>query len=88
LPALPSQGTSKDRVGQREGDLPLLVEHFVRRFSRELGKSARTVAPETVEILSQYSWPGNVRELQSVLKQAILQATGPVIAPPVAGDHA
>jgi DNA-binding NtrC family response regulator len=66
---------------EREGDLPLLVEHFVRRFSRELGKSARTVAPETVEILSQYSWPGNVRELQSVLKQAILQATGPVIAP-------
>lgn len=66
---------------EREGDLPLLVEHFVRRFSKELGKNVRTVAPDTLQLLERYPWPGNVRELQSVLKQAILQATGPVLVP-------
>jgi two-component system nitrogen regulation response regulator GlnG len=66
---------------EREGDLPLLVDHFVRRFSKELGKNVRAVAPETLEMLERYPWPGNVRELQSVLKQAILQATGPIVVP-------
>jgi two-component system nitrogen regulation response regulator GlnG len=66
---------------ERDGDLPLLVDHFVRRFSKDLGKNVRNVAPETFELLERYQWPGNVRELQSVLKQAILQATGPVLVP-------
>jgi len=66
---------------ERTDDLPLLVEHFVTRFSRELGKNVHQAAPETLEILARYPWPGNLRELQSVLKQAILQATGPVLVP-------
>jgi nitrogen regulation protein NR(I) len=63
----------------REDDLSLLVQHYVRRFSRELGKAVQSVAPEAMEVLRRYSWPGNVRELQSALKQAILQAAGPVL---------
>src|SRR5262249_28382232 len=53
----------------REGgdDLPLLIRHFLRRFSRELGKSVTALAPEALAILQEYSWPGNIRELQSVL---------------------
>jgi two-component system nitrogen regulation response regulator GlnG len=39
------------------------------------------VAPETLEVLRHYAWPGNVRELQSLLKQALLHATGPVLLP-------
>jgi len=66
---------------ERDGDLPLLTTHFLKRFCRELGKNVRNLAPETLQILERHSWPGNVRELQSVLKQAILQATGPVIVP-------
>jgi DNA-binding NtrC family response regulator len=66
---------------EREGDLPLLVDHFVHRFSRDLGKTIHGVSNEAMEILTRYSWPGNVRELQSVLKQAILQASGPVLVP-------
>jgi two-component system, NtrC family, nitrogen regulation response regulator GlnG len=66
---------------ERTEDLPLLATHFVRRFSRELGKDVRAVAPEAVALLQRYPWPGNVRELQSVLKQTMLQATGPVILP-------
>jgi two-component system nitrogen regulation response regulator GlnG len=39
------------------------------------------MAPETLDVLQQYAWPGNVRELQSLLKQALLHATGPVLLP-------
>jgi two-component system nitrogen regulation response regulator GlnG len=64
---------------ERSEDLPLLARHFVHRFAKELGKDARTIAPEALERLRAYSWPGNVREFQSVIKQALLQATGPVL---------
>jgi two-component system nitrogen regulation response regulator GlnG len=57
------------------------VRHFLRRFGRELGRDVREVAPEAIDRLRGYSWPGNSRELQSVLKQALLRATGPVLLP-------
>jgi DNA-binding NtrC family response regulator len=66
---------------ERAGDLPLLVQHFLRRFSRELGKQVNGVTREALRLLQHYTWPGNVRELQSVLKQAILHATGTVVVP-------
>ncbi|MFN4260714.1 MAG: sigma-54-dependent transcriptional regulator [Gemmataceae bacterium] len=66
---------------ERKEDLPQLAEHFVRRFSRELSKEIHSIHPDTMDILQHYSWPGNLRELQSVLKQALLQATGPVLVP-------
>ena len=66
---------------ERGDDLPLLVQHYLRRFSRELGRDVREVAPEALERLRGYSWPGNIRELQSVLKQALLQASGTVLLP-------
>ncbi|HEY1379893.1 MAG TPA: sigma-54 dependent transcriptional regulator [Gemmataceae bacterium] len=66
---------------ERGEDLPLLAEHFVKRFGRELGKDVRGIAPEALDVLRRYPWPGNVRELQSVIKQALLQATGPVLLP-------
>jgi two-component system nitrogen regulation response regulator GlnG len=64
---------------ERAEDLPLLVRHFLRRFSRELGREVQEVAPEALERLRNYDWPGNIRELQSVLKQAILRCHGPVL---------
>lgn len=66
---------------ERGDDLLMLVELYVQRFSRELGREVREVAPETLERLRNYSWPGNIRELQSVLKQALLQARGAVLLP-------
>src|SRR5207237_2972092 len=66
---------------ERGDDLPLLVQFYLRRFSRELGREVREIAPEAMERLRGYSWPGNVRELQSVLKQALLQARGTVLLP-------
>ena len=66
---------------ERGDDLPMLVQHYLRRFSRELGRQVREITPEALERLRCYPWPGNVRELQGVLKQAILQATGTVLIP-------
>jgi two-component system nitrogen regulation response regulator GlnG len=66
---------------ERADDLPLLVRHYVQRFSGELRRQVRQVAPETMLRLCNYSWPGNIRELQSVLKQALLLASGGVLLP-------
>jgi two-component system nitrogen regulation response regulator GlnG len=66
---------------ERGDDLALLVRHFVRRFSRELGRDVQEVTAEALERLRGYSWPGNLRELQSVLKQALLRASGTVLLP-------
>jgi two-component system nitrogen regulation response regulator GlnG len=64
---------------ERGEDLPLLVQLYLRRFSRELGRDVADVAPEAMDRLRNYSWPGNIRELQSVLKQSLLHATGSVL---------
>jgi DNA-binding NtrC family response regulator len=59
----------------------MLVQYYLRRFNRELGREVREVTPEGLERLRGYPWPGNVRELQSVLKQALLKASGPFLLP-------
>src|SRR5438132_8466771 len=66
---------------ERDDDLLMLVQYYLRRFNRELGREVRAVTPEGLERLRRYPWPGNVRELQSVLKQALLKASGPVLLP-------
>jgi two-component system nitrogen regulation response regulator GlnG len=65
----------------RGKDLDLLVAHYVRRYAREMDRDVQGVAPETMELLRRHPWPGNVRELQSVMRQALLNATGPVLLP-------
>jgi two-component system nitrogen regulation response regulator GlnG len=66
---------------ERKTDLSLLVEHFLRRFSRELDKGVVRASPKALALLEQHSWPGNLRELQSVLRQALLVAHGPILLP-------
>jgi two-component system nitrogen regulation response regulator GlnG len=66
---------------ERGDDLPLLARYFLRRFSRELGREVQDFAPAALERLRGYAWPGNIREFQSVLKQALLRASGPVLLP-------
>ncbi|WP_165230768.1 sigma-54-dependent transcriptional regulator [Aquisphaera insulae] len=64
---------------ERGEDLELLVRYFLRRLNPQLGREVRDVAPEALERLRSHTWPGNIRELQSVLKQALLQASGPIL---------
>jgi len=66
---------------ERGEDLPMLVRHYLRRFSREMGREVTEASPEALESLRAYPWPGNVRELQSVLRQALLGARGGVLVP-------
>jgi two-component system nitrogen regulation response regulator GlnG len=75
-------------VRERGDDLPALVRHYLRRFSRDLGREVHDIAPDALEQLRSYAWPGNIRELQSVLKQALLQASGPILLPSFLPDFA
>jgi two-component system nitrogen regulation response regulator GlnG len=64
---------------ERDKDLDLLIQHYLKRFNRELGKDIPALSEEALDTLRGYSWPGNIRELQSVLKQALLQTVGPAV---------
>ena len=64
---------------ERREDVPLLIEHFLRHFSRSLGRDAHSVTTEALACMLAYDWPGNVRQLQNVLKYAFIQATGGVV---------
>jgi len=66
---------------ERSDDLPVLVEHFIKLFNREFGKSVCGLAPAASRLLEAHSWPGNVRELQSAIRYAVVHATGDVITP-------
>jgi two-component system nitrogen regulation response regulator GlnG len=66
---------------EREGDLKLLLDHFLKRFNVQLGKNITGISPEALQLLENYSWPGNIRELQGAVRRAMLMATGPTIVP-------
>ena len=66
---------------ERGDDIDLLINFFIRRFSRQLDKKVDGISPEAVALLRSYNWPGNVRELQFVIRRSLLMATGPVIVP-------
>ena len=57
---------------ERRGDIPLLVEYFIDRYSRKVGKNIRHVSQETLELLQSYAWPGNIRELQNVIERSVI----------------
>ncbi|NLI78140.1 MAG: sigma 54-interacting transcriptional regulator [Candidatus Riflebacteria bacterium] len=59
---------------ERQGDLPLLIDHFLDRFARENRKPVPTLDPHARRLLFGYAWPGNIRELENVLKRAVVLA--------------
>ncbi|HSB74382.1 MAG TPA: sigma-54 dependent transcriptional regulator [Terriglobales bacterium] len=64
---------------EREGDIPLLVDHFLRRYSAANGVEPKRIEPEVMAILEEDSWPGNVRELENLMQRLVLMVDGPVI---------
>ncbi len=64
---------------ERGDDIGILADHFLDKFSRELGKPPLTLNAEARRRLREYSWPGNVRELQNALERAVILADGPEI---------
>jgi DNA-binding NtrC family response regulator len=61
---------------QRKEDIPLLVEHFLRKYSLENERQYRRITPEGLRPLISYSWPGNVRELENVIERAVVLSSG------------
>ena len=65
----------------RQGDIPLLARHFLRKYAAKYGRDISDIADETLERLSAYDWPGNVRELENVIARAVIISQAPVLLP-------
>ena len=63
---------------QRKDDVLTLLEYFVHRFARRVGKNFRKIDKRTLEIFHSYDWPGNVRELQNVVERSVIVSSGDV----------
>jgi DNA-binding NtrC family response regulator len=63
----------------RKEDIPLLVEHFLRKYSRENGRRVADVSPEAMKMLLDHQWPGNVRELENCVERAVVLSDGGVL---------
>jgi formate hydrogenlyase transcriptional activator len=57
---------------ERTDDIPLLVEYFIGRFGKKVGKKFRTIDARTLNLFKVYGWPGNIRELQNVIERAVI----------------
>lgn len=65
----------------RREDVPLLVQHFVERYARRLGRPVGEVSKKAMLVLTSYEWPGNVRELENVIERAVMLARGTELRP-------
>ncbi|HCW07396.1 MAG TPA: sigma-54-dependent Fis family transcriptional regulator, partial [Cytophagales bacterium] len=59
---------------QRRDDIPLLLQHYMEKYSAEFHKDFRRVSEEALRLLLDYPWPGNVRELQHAIERAVIMA--------------
>jgi two-component system response regulator PilR (NtrC family) len=64
---------------ERMEDVPILVQHFLAKYRRELGKEVQEVAPEAMEKILAHSFPGNVRELENLIERAVALSRGPTL---------
>jgi formate hydrogenlyase transcriptional activator len=66
---------------ERKGDIPILVDYFVRKFSQGFGKFIDRVPDDVMEILESHHWPGNLRELQNFIQRSVIMTDGRVLRP-------
>jgi transcriptional regulator with GAF, ATPase, and Fis domain len=66
---------------ERRDDIPLLVEHFVRKFAARQGKSIDEIPGEVMDVLKRHLWPGNIRELQNFIERAVIMTKGSTLRP-------
>jgi formate hydrogenlyase transcriptional activator len=67
---------------ERPEDIAPLVHHFVRKFSREIGRGISTIPATTMEALQKWPWPGNIRELENVIERAVILSPGGALQVP------
>jgi transcriptional regulator with GAF, ATPase, and Fis domain len=63
----------------RTEDIPLMVQVFVERYARKLGKQITSIQKKTMKALQDYPWPGNVRELENIIERTVILCPGPVL---------
>ena len=63
----------------RKQDIPILIRHFLKKYTAEIGKEIRGVAPDVMSFLENHSFPGNVRELENMIERAVVLAEGDII---------
>jgi len=68
---------------ERLEDIPLLVQHFVAQFSRQMNKPIKAIPVEAMKALVAYSWPGNIRELRNFIERSVILTPGNVLTPPL-----
>jgi formate hydrogenlyase transcriptional activator len=68
---------------ERQEDIPLLVEYFMEKYARRMGKQVKTIPPTTMEKLVSWPWPGNVRELQNMIERGVILSRGFVLEIPL-----
>src|SRR5947199_8117557 len=66
---------------ERRDDIPVLVQHFIDKFSREGGKKLQGISPQALKVISDYAWPGNIRELRNTLERAVILCGTGLIEP-------
>ena len=66
---------------ERRDDIPLLVDHFVKKFNQEMEKNVEQVSPQAMETLLNYDYPGNIRELENIIEHALVLCNGNTILP-------
>jgi predicted ATPase/transcriptional regulator with GAF, ATPase, and Fis domain len=64
----------------REEDILLLIEYFVKRYASRTGKNIRSIDKKTLDLLQSYHWPGNIRELQNVIERSVILTPGEVLS--------
>ncbi len=64
---------------EREGDVPVLIDHFLRIYCAAAKKPLKTIKPDALQILEEYPWPGNVRELENIVQRLVVMNDGPVL---------
>jgi formate hydrogenlyase transcriptional activator len=67
---------------ERPEDIAPLVNHFVRKFSREIGREIDTISAATMDALQKWPWPGNIRELENVIERAVVLSAGTTLQVP------
>ena len=66
---------------ERKEDIPLLVQHFLEKYSRQNGLRIKSLSKKCLDMMMQYEWPGNVRELENVIERAVVMSEGETIFP-------
>jgi DNA-binding NtrC family response regulator len=64
---------------EHKEDIPGLVDFFLQKYAREMGKSVSKISPPALKLLTDFHWPGNVRELENIIQRAVALSDGPVV---------